>query len=88
VICPGFAADCLETLEEINIEGRQEFLTAGGKVFHFIDCLNESPAFLHALADLAAAHLQGWPVERATRTAREADAARSAVEAKLAGAAR
>jgi ferrochelatase len=88
VICPGFVADCLETLEEINIEGRQEFLTAGGKVFHYVACLNESPGFIHALADLAASHLQGWPVERDRRSAREAAAAQSAVEARLAGAPR
>jgi len=88
VICPGFVADCLETLEEINMEGRQEFLAAGGKLFHYIDCLNESPAFIHALADLAASHLQGWPVESAGRGEREAAAAKGAVEAKLAGAAR
>ncbi len=88
VICPGFVADCLETLEEINIEGRQEFLAAGGKAFHYIDCLNESPAFIQALADLAASHLQGWPIERAGRAAREAAAARSAVEARLGGAPR
>jgi protoporphyrin/coproporphyrin ferrochelatase len=86
VLCPGFVADCLETLEEINIEGRQEFLTAGGKAFHYIGCLNDAPAFIHALADLAAAHLQGWPLERGARAQREAEAARSAVEAKLAGA--
>ena len=88
VICPGFVADCLETLEEINIEGRQEFLTAGGKTFHYIACLNESPAFIHALADLAAAHLQGWPVERDSRGEREAQAEKSAAEARLAGAPR
>ena len=88
VICPGFPADCLETLEEINIEGRQEFLGAGGSTFHYIACLNESPPLIHALADLAATHLQGWPVERVGRSDREAAAARSAVEAKLAGAPR
>jgi ferrochelatase len=88
VICPGFVADCLETLEEINVEGRQEFLTAGGKTFHYIDCLNESPDFIGALSDLVAAHVQGWPVQSATRGAREAEAAKSAVEAKLAGAPR
>lgn len=88
VICPGFVADCLETLEEINMEGRQEFLTAGGKVFHYVECLNESPAFIQALADLAASHLQGWPVERARRAEREAAAAKAAVEARLAGAPR
>jgi hypothetical protein len=58
------------------------------KLFHYIDCLNESPAFIHALADLAAIHLQGWPVDSAGRGEREAAAARGAVEAKLAGAAR
>jgi ferrochelatase len=88
VICPGFVADCLETLEEINIEGRQEFLTAGGKTFHYIACLNESPAFIRALADLAATHLHGWPIERDGRREREAGAEASAVEAKLAGAPR
>ena len=88
VICPGFVGDCLETLEEINIEGRQEFLTAGGKAFHYIACLNESPAFIAALADLAAAHLQGWPIEREARAEREESAERSAVEARLAGATR
>jgi ferrochelatase len=88
VICPGFVADCLETLEEINMEGRQEFLTAGGKVFHYIECLNESPSFIQALADLAASHLQGWPVDRGGRAEREAAAAKSSVEARLAGAPR
>ncbi len=88
VICPGFVADCLETLEEINMEGRQDFLTAGGKVFHYIPCLNESPAFIDALADLATSHLQGWPVARESRPAREAAAAQGAGEAKLAGAPR
>jgi ferrochelatase len=88
VICPGFVADCLETLEEINMEGRQEFLSAGGKVFHYIACLNESPAFIHALADLAASHLQGWPIALNQRGVREAAAAQGAVEARLAGAPR
>lgn len=86
VICPGFVADCLETLEEINIEGRQDFLTAGGKVFHYVECLNESPAFIDALADLVQAHLQGWPVERDTMEARRAEAEKGAAEARLAGA--
>ncbi len=88
VICPGFVADCLETLEEINIEGRQEFLTAGGRTFHYIACLNESPVFIAALAQLAASHLQGWPIERQARAEREVQAQRSAIEAKLVGAPR
>lgn len=61
VICPGFAADCLETLEEIAMEVRQEFLTAGGREFHAIPCLNQNPEHIHALADIVEQHLLGWP---------------------------
>lgn len=61
VICPGFVADCLETLEEIDMEGRQDFLGAGGKEFHYIPCLNESPTWISALSDIAEQHLVGWP---------------------------
>ena len=55
VICPGFVADCLETLEEIAIEGRQAFLSAGGTQFHALPCLNESPEWIEALAKVALA---------------------------------
>ncbi len=61
VICPGFPADCLETLEEIAIEGKAEFLQAGGKQYLYIPCLNERDDWIRALANLAASHLQGWP---------------------------
>ncbi len=61
VVCPGFVADCLETLEEIAIEARKEFLTAGGREFYAIPCLNDSPRFVSALADLVQRQLQGWP---------------------------
>lgn len=54
VICPGFVSDCLETLEEIAIEGRQAFLGAGGKEFHALPCLNEAPEWIEALAKIAA----------------------------------
>ena len=57
MICPGFVADCLETLEEIGIEGRAEFLKAGGKEFHLIPCLNESDAWIKALAQIALEHI-------------------------------
>jgi protoporphyrin/coproporphyrin ferrochelatase len=63
VICPGFTADCLETLEEIGIEARHTFLSAGGKAFHLIPCLNDSPAWIDALAKLTIRHLQGWPTQ-------------------------
>jgi ferrochelatase len=60
VICPGFASDCLETLEEIAIEARAAFLAAGGKAFHYIPCLNNSPEGMKALTGVALRHLQGW----------------------------
>jgi len=70
VLCPGFSSDCLETLEEIAIEAKREFLTAGGKEFHYIPCLNESPLWVAALADIAERHMIGWPT-MLTPTARE-----------------
>jgi len=53
VICPGFVADCLETLEEIGIEGKRAFLGAGGREFHALPCLNESPEWILALSRIA-----------------------------------
>jgi len=53
VICPGFVADCLETLEEIAIEGKKLFLGAGGGEFRALPCLNESPRWIAALQDIA-----------------------------------
>jgi len=53
VICPGFVADCLETLEEIAIEGKKIFLDAGGGEFRALPCLNESPRWIAALKDIA-----------------------------------
>jgi ferrochelatase len=64
VICPGFAADCLETLEEIAIEGRKTFLDAGGKDFHYIPTTNDLPPWMTAVSILAMENLSGW-VERA-----------------------
>ena len=61
-ICPGFAADNLETLEEIAMEARDAFLAAGGEQFKFIDCLNDRPDWINALANLSLRHLQGWPL--------------------------
>lgn len=50
VICPAFVADCVETLEEIGIRGREVFLQAGGEDFELIPCVNEHPAWVDALA--------------------------------------
>ncbi|RZL95128.1 MAG: ferrochelatase [Variovorax sp.] len=64
VMCPGFPADCLETLEEIAMEGREAFLHAGGKEFHYIPALNDSPAWITALTAIAERNLAGWPTQR------------------------
>lgn len=61
VICPGFVADCLETLEEIGMECRSAFLAAGGAEFHLIPCLNERHEWIAGLAALICDHLAGWP---------------------------
>ena len=63
VMCPGFTGDCLETLEEIAQEAKKAFLHAGGQAFHYIACLNDSPAWIRALSDLAQQHLAGWPTQ-------------------------
>jgi ferrochelatase len=60
VFCPGFVADCLETLEEIAIEGRASFVKAGGAELHAIPCLNGHPAWIAAMTDIALRNLQGW----------------------------
>ena len=61
VICPGFAADCLETLEEIGEQNRDFFLEAGGESFHYIHCLNDRPDHIGALTALLLKHAFGWP---------------------------
>jgi protoporphyrin/coproporphyrin ferrochelatase len=65
VMCPGFAADCLETLEEIDQEARATFLAAGGKQFGYIPCLNDQHEWIAALAAIALRHMQGWNTEAA-----------------------
>nr|WP_090826833.1 ferrochelatase [Nitrosovibrio tenuis] len=60
VICPGFVSDCLETLEEIAMEGKTTFMQAGGQEFHYIPCLNERADWIQALADITLANLHGW----------------------------
>lgn len=60
VICPGFVSDCLETLEEIAIECKAAFLSAGGKEFRYVPCLNEEPDFIGALRNITLTHMQDW----------------------------
>ena len=63
VMCPGFVADCLETLEEIAQEARDAFVEAGGQDFRYIPCLNDSPRWIEALGGVAERHLQGWDTQ-------------------------
>ena len=63
VVCPGFTSDCLETLEEISMEGRAAFLLAGGKTFHYIPCLNDDPEWITALCNVSERHLAGWDTQ-------------------------
>ncbi len=63
IVCPGFVADCLETLEEIAQEGKEIFQHAGGGEYRYIPCLNDRNDWLHALTDLVMDNLQGWLVK-------------------------
>lgn len=60
VICPGFVADCLETLEEINIACRDSFIDAGGQDFHYIPCLNAQDFWVDAMTRIILDNLHGW----------------------------
>jgi len=60
VMCPGFTADCLETLEEIGQEARDAFIGAGGAEFNYIACLNDQHEWIAALSAIAIRHMQGW----------------------------
>jgi ferrochelatase len=77
VICPGFAADCLETLEEIAIRGRDSFLQAGGQRFSYIPALNDSNAHIAALTALVLRHAQGWLSDEDDAAARAASRERA-----------
>jgi ferrochelatase len=60
IVAPGFAADCIETLEELAIRGRETFLAAGGRNFAFLPCLNDGAPGLAMLRTLIARQLEGW----------------------------
>lgn len=60
VFCPGFVSDCLETMEEIAIAGREQFHAAGGIQYQYIPCLNTHPAWINALTNIAKQNIQGW----------------------------
>jgi ferrochelatase len=72
MICPGFSADCLETLEEVAMENRDIFLSAGGKQYSYIPALNDRPDHVEALADLIQGNLSGWNLQPDTDEERDA----------------
>jgi ferrochelatase len=57
ILSPAFSADCLETLEELAVENRAAFLTAGGEQYHYIPALNDRTDHIHALSELIKEHL-------------------------------
>lgn len=61
IVCPAFSADCLETLEEIQVENREVFMNAGGERFDYIPALNDREDHIAAITDLCLRHMQGWP---------------------------
>jgi ferrochelatase len=60
IICPAFSADCLETLEEIQVENKEYFLEAGGEHYHYIPALNDNADHIEMLSQLVQQHSQGW----------------------------
>jgi ferrochelatase len=80
VFCPGFSADCLETLEEIAIENRGYFMASGGEGFEYIPALNSMSAHLDALATLIRENLAGWDLTEGNLQQRESlSAAKGAI---------
>jgi ferrochelatase len=83
VVCPGFSADCLETIEEIGVENRDYFLEEGGERYEYIPCLNEDEAHLDFISDFVSQRLSPWleqspTAQEQSRQLAEALAARSA----------
>ncbi|MFT6237266.1 MAG: ferrochelatase [Cellvibrionaceae bacterium] len=60
VVCPGFSADCLETIEEIGVENREYFMESGGVEYNYIPALNDHESHIDALTELIKKNLQGW----------------------------
>ncbi len=71
VVCPGFSADCLETLEEINIQNRTFFTEAGGEQFSYIPALNDNDDHIDALTKIIHMHLHGWDNHESDLTKRK-----------------
>ncbi|MCH8550926.1 MAG: ferrochelatase [Natronospirillum sp.] len=81
VICPGFAADCLETIEEIGEENREYFMEAGGQDYQYIPCMNAEQGHVDALTALLEQHLKGWePLAELDRSATREEAMQMGAE--------
>lgn len=86
VICPGFSSDCLETLEEIAIEGKGIFKSNGGGEYNYIPALNANETWIHAMTDIALENLSGWVTADWDTSAANQAAKDSAARAKALGA--
>ena len=86
VVCPGFAVDNLETLEEIAIRNRAVFMEHGGQRYDYVPALNTNAAHVDLLCELVLQHAQGWPETSAATVSRDAGASKQ--RALLAGAVR
>ena len=84
IVCPGFVADCLETLEEIAQEARDAFLNAGGKEFNYLPCVNDSPAMVDTLVGLVERHTGGWDIAKPDASLEAAAASERATAAQRA----
>ena len=71
VVCPGFATDCLETLEEIALRNRELFLQNGGEAYDYIPALNATPMHVDVLSDLVMRHVSGWSSSEAEPATRD-----------------
>jgi protoporphyrin/coproporphyrin ferrochelatase len=85
VVCPAFVSDCIETLEEIAMEGKETFLSHGGQALTYIPCLNDRDKWISALATLCEEQLHGWPTGAGTGPS-DAQLEESAQRAKALGA--
>jgi protoporphyrin/coproporphyrin ferrochelatase len=86
VVCPGFSSDCLETLEEIAMEGKGIFQSNGGGEYHYIPALNESDAWIHAMTAIALENLGGWVSPEWDKDYAEQASQETAARAKALGA--
>lgn len=77
MVCPGFSADCLETLEEIGEENREYFLEAGGKEYQYIECLNADTAHIDMMVQLLEDNIQGWGAQHGADSAQVAERAKA-----------